>query len=97
MLLFIEIFFIFIGHFTTEIYKILHMLSAMILHLAVSCPKNAIISDFSGDIYLQNLLLYFAMEILLCKLSYESAIMTLSPAKRSVFIFVVIHKEIPFV
>jgi len=70
----------------------------MIVNFTEHCPKNAIVSDFSGDISFP---IFFAMfcnvNTPLCKLSSELAIMTCSSAKRRVFIFVVVDKVIPFV
>jgi len=70
----------------------------MIVRFTESCPKNAIVSVFSGDISIP---MFFAMfcnvNTLICKLSSELAIMTCLSAKRRVFIFEVVDKVIPFV
>jgi hypothetical protein len=95
------IFFIFI-YFRIEKFKILycckHLLYTLIVHFTESCPKNASVSDFSGDISTP---IFFAMfynvNSPLCKLRSEFAIMTCSPAKRRVSIFVVVDKVITFV
>ena len=50
----VECLFILVGNFTAEIFIILtcceHLFCSTILHLTVSCPKSAVVSDFSGDI-----------------------------------------------
>lgn len=50
----LNVFLIFIGNFTTEIFNIFicckYFLSTMFLHLTESCPENAINSDIYGDI-----------------------------------------------
>jgi len=52
------------------------MLSTMIIHIAGSCPENAIILDFSVDIYNPNTLaIFYNLNIPLCKLSSISATM----------------------
>jgi hypothetical protein len=44
------------------------------LNLSGSCPKNAIVSDFSGDISIQKLCAMFChVNTALCKLSCEGA------------------------
>ena len=59
------------------------MLSTKILHLAGSCPKNAIISDFTGNILIPKFCAMLCnVNIPLCKLFTESAIMTCSSLKR---------------
>ena len=53
------------------------MLFTMISHLAGSCPKNAIVSDFSGNIYIPKYFaLFYNLNTPLCKLFSVSAIMT---------------------
>jgi len=60
----------------------------MILHLTEYCPKNTTVSDFSGDISTPKLFAVFCnVNTPLCNLSSESAIMTWSSAKGSVFVF----------
>ena len=49
----------------------------MILDRTESCPKNAIVTEFSGDISIPKVFAMFCnVSTPLCKLSSESAIMT---------------------
>jgi len=66
--------------------------------LTGSCPKNDIVWDFSGDISIPNFFftLFCNVNSPLCKLSFESAIMTWSSAKSRLFIFVLVHEVVPF-
>jgi hypothetical protein len=80
-LLFVEYLFIMTGNFKAQKFECFtcckHLLSSTNLHLTGSFPKNAILSDFSGDVYIPK---FFAMicnvNTPLCKLSSASAIMT---------------------
>jgi hypothetical protein len=70
----------------------------MIVHFTESCPKNSIVSDFSGDISIPIFFaVFYNVNTPLCKLSSELSVMTCSSAKRRVFIFVIVDKVIPFV
>jgi hypothetical protein len=63
----------------------------MILHLTGSCPKNAIVSDFSGGISIPKFVAMF------CNVNYP--LNQLSPLiiSKKESIFVVVDKVIPFV
>jgi hypothetical protein len=64
----------------------------------VGFPKNTVFSDVSGGISIPKVfVMLFNVNTPLCKLSVESAIKTLSSAKRKVFIFVLVDKVTPFV
>jgi len=53
------------------------MLFTTILHLAGSCPKNAVASDFSGNIYIpKSFVIFYNLNTPLFKLFSVSAIMT---------------------
>jgi len=53
----------------------------MIFHLAGSCPENAVVSDFSGDVSIPTFFAMFFVNSSSRKLFSESAIMTWSFAK----------------
>jgi len=48
----------------------------MIFHLAGSCPENAVVSDFSGDVSIPTFFAMFFVNSSSRKLFSESAIMT---------------------
>jgi hypothetical protein len=67
------------------------------VHLTGSCPKNAIISIFSGHISIPHFFaVFYNVNIPLCKPSPESADITSPSAKSRVFIFKLFAKAIPF-
>ena len=93
---FVEILFIFTGHFTIEIYKTLHIYYPQgcntLLGLVLNMP-----SDFSGNIYIPKSFVYFTILILLSVNSPLYQLLWHDPLRNEVFRRAVIHKEIPFV
>jgi hypothetical protein len=61
------------------------LLSSMILQFTGSCPKNTIVSEFSGDISIPKCSAMFCnMNNPLCKLLSNQVIMTWSSKKHSI-------------
>lgn len=84
------LFLIFMGNFTTEIFIIILVgicYTQWFLHLAESCLKNAIVSNFFGDIYIPTFFVMFcSVNSPPWKLFSVSAVMTWSSAKSTLFI-----------
>jgi len=87
LIVFVESFLIFIWHFTTKIYTILHICytqwSYILLGLVLKMSWSQI---FSGDIYIpKSFAIFYNLNTPLCKLSSVSVIMTWSSAKQSFY------------